>query len=154
MNTAGESGQNRVRLFLAGVAGVLAGGVFTFILPAYELPIAFPRPVAFDPAAWRPPGDPRELPTGRLAMAGDLIERVLPSGMPRERVHELLGAPSRWPIFLGSSWFREDDEAWWLGKSPSRLRPGDDWLVLDFDSSGRLLHAGVVNEQAAGREHP
>lgn len=137
-------------VLIATASGVLAGLGLARLAPPAEL--SGPRARPFERVAWcAAEGKGSE---SRGAMARDLVERLLRPGMPRAEVHALLGEPSRFPIFLGASWFGREDEAWWIGPSGSMLRGACDWLYLDYDASGKLVRAKVVSEHAAEEREP
>ena len=141
------------QLLLAAGSGVVAGwaGVQIWILTSG--PDLDSQRIAFDAVAW---SDPRKSVnpdrfcfTERQRMAQDLVVHVLEPGMERAQIHDKLGAPSRWPVFKGASWFGVEDEAWWLGHDPAFTQRDDDWLYIDFDASSRLIAAKVLRADAS-----
>jgi len=114
-------------------------------------------PLAFDSAAWKSPDrfdGGSVLRPLRQRMAADLVEHALAPGATRGQVRELLGAPSRWPMFDASPWFGREDEAWYLGPPVGVLSDEPQWLVLDFDAQDALVSARILEEGAAERATP
>jgi hypothetical protein len=134
------------------ICGVPAGCAFAWLLLHGRL---HERP--FDRDAWQG-SDERDAraPTHvvRQAMAGDLVANVLAPGMERAAIHDLLGPPFDWPVFLGAAWFGPEDEAWWLGNEPGLFGFDDEWLYLDYGEDERLTRALVVPQDASRRRAP
>ena len=159
MNTRADNGplSRRAliwRLLLACSSGALLGLVLAVFAPPHKLSATFAREVAFEPVAWRTPGNRNEHEARRLAMARGLVRLVLKPGMNRDEVHALLGEPYPWPIFLGAHWFGSEDESWWLDDWGNAVRTDCDWLYLDYDSQGKLQRALVLSERATEGEMP
>lgn len=147
-----------VRTALAGVAGLAFGIVGALAWMTRDNPDPGVQPIQFDAARWRDAhqsGQPDDFShTLRQAMASHAIESALTAGMTRDSVRELLGEPSRWPIFGDAEWFGLEDEAWWLGAKSGLFARPDEWLYLDFDGADRLVSARIIDESGSRGRGP
>ncbi len=92
----------------------------------------------FDAAHWQHPDE--GLVRGkslRQRMLADLLRHPL-VGLPRDSLERMLG-PAPMVGFFGA-W----DMAWWLGPSRRYVSLGSEWLVIKFDSTGRVARYAVL----------
>ena len=90
----------------------------------------------FDSTAWRDAPLTGDL---RQRMVDDLLARDLLRALGKPEVEELLGPPD----------YREDpefgDEVFYKLGPHRQLTMEDEWLVIEFGSDGRVMHADITS---------
>lgn len=95
----------------------------------------------FDSAAWRAGESPTsDQPAPRLHLADGLLRSGILIGKTQAEVLALLGPPT------DTDYFREYDLVYWLGIERGTFPANSDWLVLKFDSSGKVKSARIVSD--------
>lgn len=115
-----------------------AVAAFLVLAGALLLPSATREALPFDAAHWQRPDE--GLVRGRSLrqrMLADLLRHPL-VGLPRDSLERMLG-PAPMVGFFGA-W----DMAWWLGPSRRYVSLGSEWLVVKFDSTGRVARYAVL----------
>jgi hypothetical protein len=100
------------------------------------------EPVAFDRSAWLAGETADFSPDApRLRMADSLIGSRILAGKLRSEVEAMLGPDS------DTGKFRDRyDLVYWLGAERGFISIDSEWLVLRFDSGGRVVEARTVRD--------
>src|SRR5262245_45306517 len=121
---------------VAAVAIALYGGAWV-VLPHPEIP----RSLAFDEASWRQGQTAvTNQNAPRLPSADGLLASGILNGKPKEEVLNILG-----PV-TDTNKFADHGLVYWLGPERGFISIDSEWLVIDFDSSGRVSKATLVQD--------
>ena len=124
-----QFGRRRRRRLLWGAAALALIFAVAFVWTDLKPPVDCDE-YRFDRAAWlRTEGEISDESTTRYELAQGLETCGTLDGMPRERVRELLGRP----LFPDPDWSYPTGVVDDLGD--------DDYLIIHFDSSGRVVSA-------------
>tara|TARA_R110002072_G_C7729652_1_gene515643 strand:- start:310 stop:699 length:390 start_codon:yes stop_codon:yes gene_type:complete len=116
---------------------VLLLSPFAVGMLSYGSPLEYFRRRPFDSEVWRvPPGWKED----RLRMVDDLLDKKLLVGMTRPEVDALLGPETETSKF--NSW----DLVYWLGMERGILAIDSEWLVVRFDTKGKVSDFKIVRD--------
>jgi hypothetical protein len=76
----------------------------------------------------------------RGCLVDDLLRKHPLRGRSRSEVIALLGQPRR------TDYFREYDLVYWLGPERSPISIDSEWLVVRFNSTGRVSQYGLITD--------
>ena len=92
----------------------------------------------FDGSKWNDEARMRD--NGRSRMADRLLARRSLRGKTKNEVLALLGIPR------ATEYFRDWDLVYWLGSERGFISIDSEWLVLKFNSEGRVSDAKIVTD--------
>ncbi len=116
---------------------LLAGAAFLLVL-GWALARSIRHSLAFTSAGWKHPDTAMvDGLSVRQRMLSDFLGHHRLQDMPRDSVLSYLGEPNH------EGYFHDWDLAYWLGPEHSLFGMDSEWLVIRFDSGGRVVEHAI-----------
>jgi hypothetical protein len=139
---ANNSSHNRWPWYVRAILGVAVSAAallilyFGWVFSRFTTPYTGRQPIPFEHEAWLADTDERQ--GARYLMLDDLFAKHPLVGLSRNDLEALLGPIKRRNPSTGWSYY--------LGPEPSPFGVDDAWLLVEFDSSDRVVSTRVATD--------